>query len=200
MQAYPDGMTRQADAELVHADTREAWRAWLAEHHTDSTGAWLVMWRAHTGKRRLAYEDAVLEALAVGWIDGQAKTIDDERGALWFAPRRPSSPWARSNRERVERLEAAGLMQPAGRAAVEAAKANGMWNMLDDAERLIEPPELAALLDADPVARTNWSAFPPSARQMALGWIALAKRPETRARRIAETARQAAANVRPGTR
>jgi uncharacterized protein YdeI (YjbR/CyaY-like superfamily) len=91
-------------------------------------------------------------------------------------------------------------MQPAGRAAVEAAKANGMWSVFDDAERLIEPPELANLLDADPTARANWDAFPPSARQMALGWIALAKRPETRQRRISETARQAAAGIRPGAR
>lgn len=184
----------------MHAESRESWHAWLAEHHADSTGVWLVSWRRHTGRPRLEYEDAVLEALAVGWIDGQAKTIDDERGPLWFAPRRPSSTWARSNKERVERLEAEGRMQPAGRAAVEAAKAGGMWNVLDDAERLIEPPELAARLDADPAARDNWDAFPPSARQMALGWIALAKRPETRGRRIAETVRQAAANIRPGTR
>ncbi|WP_448006791.1 YdeI/OmpD-associated family protein [Agromyces bauzanensis] len=193
-------MTRQADAEHVHVETREAWRAWLAEHHDESSGAWLVSWRRRTGRPRVDYEDAVLEALAVEWIDGQAKTIDDERGAQWFAPRRPSSPWARSNRQRVARLEAEGLMQPAGRAAVEAAKANGMWDVLEDVERLIEPPELAALLDADPAARANWNAFPPSARQMALGWIALAKRPDTRERRIAETARQASANLRPGAR
>ncbi|WP_448811874.1 YdeI/OmpD-associated family protein [Agromyces bauzanensis] len=193
-------MGRLSDAEHVHVDTREAWHAWLTEHQADSTGVWLVSWRAHTGRPRISYDDAVLEALAVGWIDGQAKTIDGERGAQWFAPRRPSSVWARSNKQRVERLEAEGRMQPAGRAAVEAAKANGMWNALDDAERLIEPPELAARLDADPVARSNWDAFPPSARQMALGLIALAKRPETRERRIADTVRQAAANVRPGTR
>ena len=184
----------------MHAESREAWHAWLAEHHADSSGVWLVSWRTHTGRPRVDYEDAVLEALAVGWIDGQAKTIDDERGAQWFAPRRPSSGWARSNRERVARLEADGLMQPAGRSAVEAAKASGMWNVFEDAERLIEPPELANLLDADPAARANWDAFPPSARQMALGWIALAKRPETRQRRISETARQAAAGIRPGAR
>lgn len=193
-------MTRRADAEHVHAESREAWHAWLAAHHDDSSGVWLVSWRTRTGRPRIEYEDAVLEALAVGWIDGQARTIDDERGEQWFAPRRPSSGWARSNKQRVARLEADGLMQPAGRAAVEAAKANGMWSVFDHAERLIEPPELANLLDADPTARANWDAFPPSARQMALGWIALAKRPETRQRRISETARHAAAGIRPGAR
>lgn len=193
-------MGRLSDADHLHFETLEEWHAWLAEHHADSTGVWLVSWRTHTRRPRIGYDDAVLEALAVGWIDGQAKTVDGERGAQWFAPRRPSSVWARSNKQRVERLEAEGRMQPAGRAAVDTAKANGMWNVLDDAERLIEPPELAARLDADPVARANWDAFPPSAREMALGWIALAKRPETRERRIAETARRAAANVRPGAR
>ncbi|WP_136708945.1 YdeI/OmpD-associated family protein [Agromyces sp. H66] len=192
-------MARRADAPHLHLETLDAWRDWLAEHHDTSSGAWLVSWRTATGRPRIDYDDAVLEALAVGWIDGQAKTIDDERGAQWYAPRRPSSGWAASNKARVQRLEAEGRMQPAGRAAVEAAKANGTWNMFDDAERLIEPPELAARLDDDPVARANWEAFPPSARRMALGWIALAKRSETRERRIAETVRQAARNVRPGT-
>jgi uncharacterized protein YdeI (YjbR/CyaY-like superfamily) len=148
----------------------------------------------------VSYDESILEALAVGWIDGQAKTIDDERAAQWFAPRRPSSAWSAINKERVERVEAEGIMQPAGRAAIELSKANGMWSVLDDADRLIEPPELATLLDADPLARANWNAFPPSVRRWALSSIALAKRPETRAKRIEETARQAAAGVRPGPR
>jgi len=91
-------------------------------------------------------------------------------------------------------------MQPAGRAAIERSKANGMWSVLDDADRLIEPPELSALLDADPTARANWDAFPPSVRRLALSSIALAKRADTRERRIAEIARQAAAGERPGPR
>jgi uncharacterized protein YdeI (YjbR/CyaY-like superfamily) len=188
------------DAEHFHAETREQWRAWLTEHQARSAGVWLVSWRTPTGRPRMSYDESILEALAVGWIDGQAKTIDEERAGQWFAPRRPSSAWSAINKERVERIEAEGIMQPAGRAAIELSKANGMWSVLDDADRLIEPPELARLLDADPLARANWNAFPPSDRRWALSSIALAKRPETRAKRIEETARQAAAGVRPGPR
>lgn len=191
-------MAEQGNAERVHAETREEWRAWLREHHAESTGAWLVSWRSPTGRPRVPYDEAVLEALAVGWIDGQAKTIDEERAMQWYAPRRPSSAWSAVNKERVQRVEAEGIMQPAGRAAIELSKSNGMWSVLEEADQLIEPPELTALLDADPAARTNWNAFPPSVRKWALSSIAVAKRPETRERRIAQTARQAAANERPG--
>ena len=193
-------MAGQDDGERFHAETREEWRAWLTEHQARSAGVWLVSWRTPTGRPRLSYDESIMEALAVGWIDGQAGTLDEERRLQWFAPRRPSSSWSAVNKERVERVEAEGIMQTAGRAAIELAKANGMWSVLDDADRLIEPPELAALLDADPPSRANWNAFPASVRRLALSSIALAKRPETRAKRIAETARQAAADVRPGPR
>lgn len=186
------------DAELVHVDTAAEWRHWLAEHHDTSRGAWLVHWRSRTGRPRLGYEDAILEAVAYGWVDGQTRTLDEERGAIWFAPRRPDSPWAASNKRRVARLELEGRMQPSGRAAVERAKANGRWTVLDGPERLIEPPELAAALDADPAAREHWNGFTASSRTSALGWIALAKREDTRARRIAEVVRLAAVGRRVG--
>jgi uncharacterized protein YdeI (YjbR/CyaY-like superfamily) len=197
---YAEGMAGQDDGERFHAETREAWRAWLTEHQARSAGVWLISWRTPTGRPRLSYDESIMEALAVGWIDGQAGTLDGERRLQWFAPRRPSSSWSAVNKERVERVEAEGIMQAAGRASIELAKANGMWSVLDEADALIEPPELAALLDADPAARANWNAFPASARKWALSSIALAKRADTRARRVAETARQAAAGERPGPR
>lgn len=193
-------MADQNAADRVHAESRGAWRDWLVEHHASVDGVWLVSWRTPTGRPRVTYDEAVIEALAVGWIDGQAKTLDEERAMQWFAPRRPSSSWSAVNKERVERVEAEGIMLPAGRAAIERSKANGMWSVLDEADQLVEPPELAALLDANPAARANWDAFPPSVRRWALSSIALAKRPDTRERRIAETARQAAAGERPGPR
>lgn len=193
-------MADQRAADRVHAESRAAWREWLVEHHATAGGVWLVSWRTPTGRPRMTYDESVLEALAVGWIDGQAKTLDEQRTMQWFAPRRPSSSWSALNKERVERVEAEGIMLPAGRAAIERSKANGMWSVLDEADALIEPPELAALLDADPAARANWDAFPPSVRRWALSSIALAKRSDTRERRIAETARQAAAGERPGPR
>ena len=186
-------------AERLHVESRAEWREWLAAHHETSEGVWLVVWKKTTGRARPTYEEQVLEALAVGWIDGQAKTVDDERTMMWFTRRTPKSPWSASNKQRVEQLESDGLMQPAGRAAIDEAKANGMWNVFDDAERLIEPAELAILLDVDPTARANWNAYPPSVRRSALSWIALAARDDTKSQRIASIVSDASKGQRrPG--
>jgi len=189
-------MSALADAPLVQCETRAEWRAWLEAHHATSPGAWLVTWRRGSGRPVLEYEAAIEEALCFGWVDSTAGRVDDQRGKLYYAPRKPRSVWARSNKARVERLIAAGRMAAPGLAAIERAKANGSWTILEDAENLVVPDDLQAALDARPPAAANWTAFPPSARTMALGWIAQARRPETRARRIAETAELAARNER----
>jgi uncharacterized protein YdeI (YjbR/CyaY-like superfamily) len=140
----------------------------------------------------VSYEDLVLEALCVGWVDSSARRVDDERTALQFTPRRPGSGWARTNKARVDALERAGLMTSAGRAVVDAAKADGSWTLLDAAEALEEPPDLVVALDALPVARTAWDCFPPSARKQMLMWVLTAKRPATRAARVAAIVQKAA--------
>jgi uncharacterized protein YdeI (YjbR/CyaY-like superfamily) len=181
----------------VEVASREAWRAWLAAHHADASGVWLVTWKkAADPGRYVPYDAVVEEALCFGWVDSRARGVDEARSSLLVTPRRAGSGWSRSNKERIARLLAAGLMEEAGRAAVEGARADGSWSALDDIENLVEPPDLRAALDADPAARPHWDAFPRSARRAILGWIAAAKRPETRSRRIAETARLAAENVR----
>ena len=175
---------------------RAGWRAWLIDNHERSNGVYLVSWRRGAGRTSVSYEEAVEEALCVGWIDSGGRTLDDERSIQWYSPRRPGSGWARSNKVRLVRLTAAGMMLPAGLAAVEEAKRNGSWTLLDDVEDLVVPADLASSLAATPPARTNWDAFPPSARRAMLGWVVGAKRPETRARRIAEIAEGAARNER----
>ena len=184
------------DAPQVHADDRATWRRWLEANHATGRGAWLVTWRQRTGRPTLDYESAVEEALCFGWVDSTAGRVDDERGKLYFAPRKPTSVWAASNRARVERLIAEGRMAPAGLAAVERARANGSWDILESSERLEVPDDLAAALDARPPAAANFAAFPPSARKSLLGWIAVARRPETRARRVTSVAEAAARNER----
>jgi uncharacterized protein YdeI (YjbR/CyaY-like superfamily) len=185
------------DAPMVHPESRAEWRAWLEANHAIATGVWLVGWRKGHG-RRIEYEHAVEEALCFGWIDGQGGTLDERRSRQYYAPRKPRSGWASTNKARVERLIAAGLMQPAGLAAIERAKANGSWTLLDDVERGVVPDDLAAALAAQPPGGSNFEAFPKSARQMLLAWIAQARRPETRARRVVETAAAAARNERAG--
>jgi len=173
------------------------WRDWLAEHHATATGIWLVGPRRKPPGTDLTYDNQVREALCWGWIDGQAKTIDETRGMQRWTPRNPRSGWSRTNQVRVAELESAGRIQPAGRAVIEAAMASGMWTLFDDAENLIEAPALTAALDAVPAARAAWDTFPPSARKNALAMIALAKLPETKAKRIAAIVDKAARGERP---
>ena len=176
---------------------RAGWRAWLIANHATSSGVHLVSWRRASGRTSVAYEEAVEEALCVGWIDSVAGRLDEERSLQWFSPRRSTSGWARTNKARVERLIAAGLMLPAGLDAIDEAKRNGSWTRLDDVENLVVPGDLAAALAANPPAREHWDAFSRSGRRALLDWISQAKRPETRARRIAEAAESAAQNGVP---
>ena len=139
-------MSALSDAPLVDFQDRGAWRSWLEANHATSKGVWLVMKRREA--RTLLYEMAVEEALCFGWIDSTAGRVDEERGKQYFAPRKSNSGWAATNKARLERLIAAGRMSPAGLAAIERAKANGSWTLLDSVERLEVPPDLAAALDA----------------------------------------------------
>jgi len=176
------------DRPRVCAETREQWRGWLAEHHADAPGAWLVSWKKATGRPAVEYAESVSEALAWGWVDSKGGTVDDERTMLYFAPRRRGSGWSRPNKLRIAELEAQGLLQPAGLAVVERAKVDGTWTMLDAVENLVVPEDLAVAFEAVPGSREKWDAFPRSARRGILEWVVQAKRPETRARRLAETA------------
>ena len=187
---------RRQELERVEVRTRAEWRAWLAANHTQADSIWLASYKK-VSPHYLPYADIVEEALCFGWIDSQAATLDAERSMLLMARRKPGSGWSRPNKERIERLEAAGAMTPAGRAVVEAAKADGSWTMLDAVEALEVPGDLAAALEAAPPAATNFEAFPRSVKRAALEWIRQAKRPETRAKRITKTARLSQRNERP---
>ena len=181
---------------MVHPTTRAQWRAWLGAHADDTEGVWLVSWKKATGKPFVSYDEVVEEALCAGWVDSKPATLDAERAMLWIAPRRARSSWSRPNKERVARLEAAGLMLPRGLAVVEAAKRSGTWAALDEVENLTEPDDLRSALDSDPGARASWDAFPRSAKRGILEWISSAKRPETRSARIATTVSEAHAGRR----
>jgi len=185
-------------APAVIAPTAAAWRAWLDAHAATERAVWLVMDRSRTagGGAVVGYEDAVCQALCVGWIDSVVRPRDDQTRYQRFSPRNPKSTWVRSNRDRVARLIASGEMGPAGQALVDAARASGSWDLLADIEEGIVPDDVQAALDAQPLAAEHFAAFPPSARLQILGWIVTAKKPETRQRRIATTVEKAAHNER----
>ncbi|ROS26033.1 YdeI family protein [Cellulomonas sp. PhB150] len=189
-------MSRE-NAPRVLVESVAQWRDWLAEHHADEPpGVWSVRWRYASGGPVVTYEELVEAALCFGWIDSSGRTLDDQQTMLWFTRRKKGSGWARTNKARIERLEAEGLMAPAGRAMIEAARADGSWTLLDDVENLVVPPDLAAAFEQHPGSRAQWDAFPPSARRAHLEWLVQAKRAATREARMQDIASSAARGVR----
>jgi uncharacterized protein YdeI (YjbR/CyaY-like superfamily) len=183
-------------AERVYVPDRSAWRKWLRAHRAKSTGIWLVFDKKSSRPDRLKYGDAVEEALCFGWVDSLVRPLDDMQYMQYMSPRKPKSAWSKSNKDRVERLIAQGLMAKPGLAAIELAKKNGSWTEFDAIEALIVPDDLAAALDAKPVAARNFAALPPVRRKQFLYFINNVKRPENRAKRIKEVVQRAAKNQR----
>lgn len=188
--------TVSKDFTRIQVESRAEWRAWLTVNHTRSESIWLVSFKKAAGDRYLSYEAIVEEALCFGWIDSLGRALDDERTMLLLSPRRAGSGWSKPNKVRVQRLIAQGLMAAAGLTKIEQAKADGSWSRLDQVEALVIPDDLAQALSKHDGAAANFDAFPRSAKRGILEWILQAKHPETRARRIEETARLAAENRR----
>ena len=184
--------------ELLEVGDRGAWRAWLEAHHASEKGVWVVSPRKHADRAGLDYDALVEEALCFGWVDGRVQPVDEQRMMQLVTPRRPGGAWARSNKERVARLEQGGLLADAGARVVEAAKADGSWSRYDSAEAMEIPSDLEAALAASPPAARNFDGFSAAAKRTILRWLIDAKRPETRAKRIAETASLAAKNEKAG--
>jgi uncharacterized protein YdeI (YjbR/CyaY-like superfamily) len=172
----------------VSIGSRAALRRWLRAHHRSSPGAWFVTYKKATGRPRPEYADVVEELLCFGWVDSRPAALDDERSMLLGTPRKATSRWSRLNKQRVARLVAARKMTAAGLAVVEQAKRSGAWTGLDAVERLAIPGDLATALRAHPGARTQFDGFPRGVRRNILEWITGAKRPSTRAARVAQTA------------
>ena len=164
----------------------DEFRAWLLEHHDSSAGIWLKLAKKGSGLTSITYDEAVEVALTFGWIDGQARPGDDTYYLQGFTRRRPQSPWSRRNRDRVEALIAAGAMEPSGLAEVERARADGRWDRAYESPRTATPPDdLLEALAARPAARDFFETLNSTNRYAILYRIQDAKRPETRARRIA---------------
>ncbi|WP_154814186.1 YdeI/OmpD-associated family protein [Actinophytocola xinjiangensis] len=180
--------------DTVITDSATQWRDWLARNATTATEVWLVLRHKDSDAPGLGYPEAIEHALCYGWIDSVHVRRDEHTSRLRFTPRRARSTWSRVNRDRAARLIDLGLMTEHGQAAIDLAKQRGTWQIVPDENTV--PPDLARSLDRNPVARANFDRFPPSSRRLILTWIATAKRPETRRRRIDRTATLAAANVR----
>jgi len=166
-------------------ESQAAWEAWLEEHHASANGVWVRIAKANSSIPCVSRADALDSALCFGWIDGQARSFDEDTYLQKFTPRTKRSIWSKRNREHVDRLIAAGRMRPAGLAAIEAAKADGRWDRAYDSPATATvPADLQAALDAVPEAKAFFATLNSQNRYAILHRIQTAVKPETRARRI----------------
>jgi uncharacterized protein YdeI (YjbR/CyaY-like superfamily) len=164
-----------------------AWEAWLEREHATAEGVWLKFARKGSGIASVTYDEALDVALCFGWIDGTRRAHDDAWFVQRFTPRRRASRWSKRNTDKVEALLAAGRMRPAGLAEVEAAKADGRWDAAYPGRAGMEvPDDLRAALDANPAAAAAFEQLDGTNRFAILYRLHDAKRPETRARRLAQ--------------
>lgn len=179
-----DGPGTDARPGLLLPDAA-AWRDWLDRHGAASDGVWLVLTKKGGTTTALAYPDAVDEALCQGWIDGQGYRRDEATSFVRFTPRRPRSRWSAINVGRVERLIVEGRMRPAGLAQVEAARADGRWDLAYGSTATIEvPADLLAALAAEPAAQAWWEVLTATNRFAICYRLGEARRPQTRERRL----------------
>ena len=177
---------------MVDVRNRREWRKWL-EKHPSSPGVWLVFHKAHTGVKSIRYEDTVREALCFGWIDSLVKRLDDDRYALKVTPRKPTSKWSDLNRQRWMELKAAGLLTPSGLAKAPTSNTYAPRPLIP-----LLPAYIAKALKANSKAWTFFRGLPPTSRRDFVVWIHIAKRPETRDRRIRESIALLAAGKKLG--
>jgi uncharacterized protein YdeI (YjbR/CyaY-like superfamily) len=179
------------------------WEKWLEDNHTDSDGVWIKMAKKGSGIDSVRYPEVLESALCFGWIDGRREALDERYFLQRYTPRRPRSKWSRINREKAERLIAEGRMRPAGLAEVERAKADGRWEAAYESQRNISVPEdLQRELDAHPKAKAFFAELGSQNRYAILYRLQEAKRPETRARRLAKFVAmlEAGETIYPGAR
>lgn len=185
------------EIELFYPKTKQHWREWLSKNHIVKDAVWVVFYNKKSTKPTISWSDAVDEALCFGWIDSKAVTLDSESHKQYFCKRKPNSTWSKINKEKIEKLISDNLMAKAGFDVIEIAKQNGSWTILDEVEELIIPKDLEREFNRHMGSRDFFLSLSKSVRKIILSWIVLARRPETRQKRIAETAANAGKNLKP---
>ncbi|PKL79096.1 MAG: hypothetical protein CVV25_09080 [Ignavibacteriae bacterium HGW-Ignavibacteriae-4] len=180
-----------------YPSSREEWRQWLEENHINEESVWLVQYKVKSNKKSISWSESVDEALCFGWIDSVKRTIDDESYKQYYSKRKPNSTWSKINKDKVALFTEQGLMAEAGLLTIEVAKKNGSWTILDEVEELIVPTDLEEAFDKEVNSKDYYLSLSKSTQKMLLAWIVLAKRPETRQKRIDEIATQAAKQKLP---
>lgn len=174
----------------------EEFRKWLEQFHSSDSRIFLIFYKKDSENISITYSQALEEALCYGWVDSVPKKRNEESYYVLFSKRNPKSNWSRVNKEKVNKLMKQGKMTAPGMEMVEKAKTLGTWTALDEVDNLVVPGDLAFELEKYSGAKANWDKFPLSIRRGILEWIFNAKRPETRRKRIEETAKLAQENKR----
>jgi uncharacterized protein YdeI (YjbR/CyaY-like superfamily) len=179
---------QKQEPETFYPETRKQWRQWLQKNHAKKQSIWLIYYRKSTNTATITWSDAVEEALCFGWIDSTARPIDGEKFMQYFTRRKPTSVWSKINKQKVQNLTDAGLMTAAGLKCIETAKENGSWTILDDVEELKIPADLERKLKTKRGSKAFFLSLSKSMQKSLLHRLVLAKRPETREKRIDEIA------------
>lgn len=187
----------EKEIETFYPKSRQEWREWLQENHTQKQSVWLIYYKKKSAIPTVMYSEAVDEALCLGWIDSKAKPLDNEKFMQFFSKRKANSVWSKVNKAKVERLIGEGLMTKAGFESIEIAQQNGSWTILDEAEALIIPKDLDDEFQKRPKAKNYFLGLSRSDKRNILQWLVLAKREETRQKRIAEIVELADQNQKP---
>lgn len=187
----------EKEIETFYPESREAWRRWLMAHHETHQSIWLICYKQKANLPTVSWSDTVDEALCFGWIDSTRVTIDEDRFRQFFTRRKPKSVWSKINKDKVARLTEAGLMMPAGQRCVDIAIQNGSWNAMDEVEEMRIPEDLVAAFPDYPGSQAFFESLSKSAVKMILYRLAMAKRPETRQKRIRDIALNLAAGKKP---
>ena len=185
------------DLDSFYPASKQEWRQWLEENHRLKQSVWLVYYKKKSGMPSISWSEAVDQALCFGWIDSTAKPIDEHTYKQFFTKRKPKSVWSKVNKQKIERLIEQGLMVQAGHECIEIAKLNGSWTILDDVEELTIPEDLEKEFNTQPNLKDFFLSLSKSVRKSILHRLKMAKRLETRQKRIAEIAELAAQKLKP---
>lgn len=190
-------MQASAERDTINVNSRAEWRAWLEENHLAKQSIWLVCNTKKSHLPTIPWGELVEEALCFGWIDSTRKKIDALSFKQIFSKRKPNSTWSKVNKEKVQKLIADGLMTQSGLDSIDTAKRNGSWSILDEVEEMIIPIDLKKAFENHIGSKDYFLSLSKSTRKMMLQWIVMAKRPETRQKRIDEIAEHAGQKKKP---
>lgn len=179
-------MQSKQELPILAFAARAAWEQWLADQHAVARGLWLQLAKKDSGIDTISYAEALEVALCYGWIDGHKRAFDEHYWLQRFTPRLPKSKWSKVNRDKAAQIIEQGKMQPAGLREVQRAKADGRWDAAYDAQsRATVPDDLQRALDQNDTARAFFATLNSVNRYAILYRLQDAKKPETRARRLA---------------